>query len=433
MDIASRRTALHRTAPHRIARTPLGLALAVTLMVALPASSAPPPGPPTQVWIDVATHGMAGMPDLGIMGGVASRMMGGDKGPQAYPQSRHIPASMGKVLDIAMYNSLRPGMAAEQFVPAGLAVGKSLPLVPPSGSPSEKGPLDTLEDSEVTIRQYWGCSAAVGPGQPRVMTLKVKKGSLQKNGSLAPGLFVPDRDIDVDPNYALWPNQKNSRRVSDRSSMEGQHRIVGEGVPASLQFELGRNADFMPKISLESKGELADSIQLQWQPVDRSRGYFLHAMAMQDDRNFVMWSSAEVAGAGYDLLNYLTGSNVDKWIKQKVLLAPATTRCAVPKGIFKPTGKGGKDEAMAALNMIAYGPETNLAWPERPADPKQPWKPEWNVRVRTKSTTTAMLGMDLGDLGGVEDGASGDGQGKEPQQEQEGGAKKLLRGLLRKF
>ena len=406
---------------------PLCLALATTLLVALPASSAAPAGPPTQVWIDVATHSMAGMPDLGIMGGLAGRMMGGGKGPQGYPQSRNIPSSMGKVLDIAMYNSLRPGVPAEQFVPAGLAVGKSLPLLPPPPPPSaEEHPSGKTGDVEVTIRQYWGCGAAVGPGQPKVMTLKIKNGALQTNGSLAPGLFVPDRDIDVNPNYALWPNQKNSKRVSDRSSMAGQHRIVGEGVPASLQFELGNHADFMPKIALDSQGELGDSIQLKWQPVDRARGYFLHAMAMQDERNFVVWSSANVPGAGMELINYLPGSNIEKWLKQKVLLAPATTRCAIPQGIFKPTGKS-ENGGMAALNMIAYGPETNITWPERPADPKQPWKPEWNVRVRTKATTTAMLGMDLSGMSS-DPGASPDGQ--QPD-EKEGKGKKLLRGLLR--
>ena len=81
---------------------------------------------------------------------------------------------------------------------------------------------------------------------------------------------------------------------------------------------------------------------------------------------------------------------------------------------------------MAALNMIAYGPETNITWPERPADPKQPWKPEWNVRVRTKATTTAMLGMDLSGLSS-DPRASPDGQ--QPD-EKEGKGKKLLRGLL---
>lgn len=409
-------------------RHPLCLALATSVLVALPASSAPPAGPPTQVWIDVATHSMAGMPDMGMMGGFANSMMGGGKGPQGYPQSRNIPASMGKVLDIAMYNSLRPGVAAEQFVPTGLGVGKSLPLLPPVSQPqADERTSGKIDDVEVTIRQYWGCGTAVGPGQPKVMTLKVKNGAMQATGSLAPGLFVPDRDIDVNPSYALWPNQKNSKRVSDGSSIVGQHRIVGDGVPASLQFELGQVADFMPKIALQSQGELADSIQLQWQPVDRARGYFMHAIAMQDERNFVVWSSADVAGAGAELLNYLPGSSVDKWIKQKVLLAPATTRCAIPQGIFKPTGQQAEAGGVAALNMVAYGPETNLAWPQRPADPKQPWKPEWNVRVRTKATTTAMLGMDLS---AMDTGTSSDPN--QPPKEEEGVGKKLLKGLLKR-
>ena len=407
---------------HRI----LALALAATL-VALPAASQQGKGPKTQVYIDVATHEFAGMPSLGGLGGFMMRRMGGDKGPQGYPESRRVPGMTGKYLDIALYNGLKPGVEATQFVPAGLDVGKSLPLVPPVAQPSEHGQYDPKNvDVDVTFYQYWGCGAAVGPGQPKVFHVKMKDGQMQSSGGMAPGLFVPDRDIDVNPNYALWPNQKNSKRVSDRSSMAGQHRIVGEGVPASLQFELGNHADFMPKIALDSQGELGDSIQLKWQPVDRARGYFLHAMAMQDERNFVVWSSANVPGAGMELVNYLPGSNIEKWLKQKVLLAPATTRCAIPQGIFKPTGKS-ENGGMAALNMIAYGPETNITWPERPADPKQPWKPEWNVRVRTKATTTAMLGMDLSGMSS-DPGASPDGQ--QPD-EKEGKGKKLLRGLLR--
>jgi hypothetical protein len=84
---------------------------------------------------------------------------------------------------------------------------------------------------------------------------------------------------------------------------------------------------------------------------------------------------------------------------------------------------------MAALNMIAYGPETNSAWPPKPADPKAPWNPEWDVRVRSKSTSTAMLGMDLS---GANPGPrTNDGQ--QPPQEKEGKGKKLLKGLLGHF
>ena len=415
-------------------RTPLTLALATALVVALPASSAPPAGPETQVWIDVATHSMAGMPDMGMLGGLAGKMMGGGKGPQGYPQSRNIPATQGHVLDIAMHNRLKPGVPAEQAVPAGLGVGKSLSLLPPlPGKDVEERKEHEMHDIEVTIRQYWGCGATVRPGQPKVMTLKVRNGQFQQDGSIAPGLFVPDRDIDVNPSYALWPNLKNNKRVGERSSMVGQHRITGDGVPASLQFELGQNADFLPKIALQTRGELTDSIGLSWQPVDRAKAYFLNAIAMQDEHNFTVWSSAEVPGAGHELVNYLTGSYIDKWLKQKVLLPPGTTTCAIPQGIFKTTAKGGEQGGFASLNMIAYGPETNLTWPPKPTDPKQPWDPEWNVRVRTKATTVAMLGMDFGDMGGMPaDEGNGDGK-RDPEKKEEGGAKKLLRGLMRNF
>ena len=154
-------------------RHPVPLVLATALLVALPASSAPS-GPPTQVWIDVATHQMAGMPDLGALGGMANRMMG-NPGPKGYPQSRGIPASTGKLLDIAMHNRLRPGTPAEQLVPAGLDVGKSLPLLPPPpGERHEERPGHTQPDAEITLRQYWGCGTTVRPGQPKVATFKLK-------------------------------------------------------------------------------------------------------------------------------------------------------------------------------------------------------------------------------------------------------------------
>lgn len=412
-------------------RRPLPLAIACTLLAAFPAS-AQKATVETQVWIDVATHTMAGMPDLGVMGGLAGRMLGGAQGPQAYPQSRNLPAGQGKLLDIALLNRLQPGTPAEQRVPAGLGVGTSLALLPPPpGTESGSGGEGTLEDIEVTIRQYWGCGTSVRPGQPKVVTLRIKDGRFGMDGGLAPGQFVPDRDVDPSPRHALWPNSDNRKRVPERASMVGQHRITGAGVPASLQFELGQNADFMPKIALETQGELSGSIATQWQPVDRARAYFLNAMAMQDARNFVMWSSAEVAGAGHELMNYLPGASIDRWLAQKVLLAPSTTRCAIPQGIFQSTGRG-EHGGMASLNLIAYGPETNLVWPPKPADPKQAWDPEWNVRVRTKSTASAMLGLDLSGLSGMEGAEDEDSEGEPPQQE-EGKGRRLLKGLLRSF
>lgn len=412
-------------------RRTLPLAIACTLLAAIPAS-AQKASVETHVWIDVATHTMAGMPDLGLLGGLAGRMAGAGMAPQGYPESRNIPGAQGKLLDIAMLNTLQPGTRAEQQVPAGLGVGKSLALLPPPPGQDVRQPDEReVGDVEVTIRQYWGCGAGVRPGQPKVMTLRIRDGKAGVDGGLAAGLFVPDRDVDASPQHALWPNIDNRRRVSERSSLVGQHRITGPGVPASLQFELGANADFLPKIALQVQGELAGSVATQWQPVERARAYFLNAIAMQDTRNFVVWSSSEVAGAGHELMNYLTGTQVDRWLGQKVLLAPSTTRCAIPKGIFQSSGRG-EHGGMASLNLIAYGPETNIVWPPKPADPKQPWDPEWNVRVRTKSTASAMLGLDLSGMSGM-DGADDEDSGEEPAQQEEGKGKRLLKGLLRNF
>lgn len=416
-------------------RRPLTLAIAATLLAALPAASAPPPGPKTQVYIDVSTHVMAGMPDLGVFGRFASGMAGGrEDGAKHWPVSRRIPGSPGKTIDMAMYNALAPGAEAQALVPSGLGAGKSLTLLQPTTPPGRDERTEKpTPDVEVTIHEYWGCSATPRAGQPKTFKLKMKQGQLETQGALGKPLHVPDRDIDGLPPFVLWPNHKNRVRLplTDGASLAGAHRITGNGVPASLQYEVGANADFLPKLQLQTQGELTDAIALSWPTVDRARAYFIYGMGFRSEREFVIWSSADVAGAGYDLVNYLRGGEVDNWLKQKVLLPAGATACTVPKGIFA----GGKPAAgaepgangMGTLSMVAYGPETSITWPPRPSDPKAPWNPEWNVRIRTKSTATAMLGIDFA---GTMQGADSE---ERPQQDEEKPKKGLFRNLLKQL
>lgn len=409
--------------------------IAIAAAIAIPASSAPPSGPETQVWIDVSTHNMAGMPDMGGLGRFGMGMMGGKGAELTYPSARYA-AMTGQYLDIALHNSLKPGVEAMDAVPSGLKLGKSLPLVPPTPQPAargEPGAPGQLPEGQITVLEYWGCGAAVRPGQPKKLTVQSKGGSIAASGGISAGKYAPDRDIDATPAYAVWPNRKNGKRVPDGASLAGAHQISGDGVPASLKFELDRNADFMPKIALSTKGQASDAITVGWQPVDRARAYFLTAFAMQDKNTMVLWSSAETGGAGQGLMQYLTGSYIDRWLKEKVLLAPSATSCTIPKGIFAASGNApaeGGMGGMGMLGMIAYGPETNLVWPPKPADPKEAlkWDPEWNVRVRTKSTASAMLGMDLS---GVQ--VDRDSDSTDQKQEQESKGKKLLKGILRNF
>ncbi|MBS0200944.1 MAG: hypothetical protein JSR70_10885 [Proteobacteria bacterium] len=409
------------------------MALAVVAISTVSAAGNAPQGPKTRVWIDVDTHTMAGMPDMGGLGGFMMRRMGGDKGSQLYPTTRRAPTMSGQYLDIAVHNALRPGVEAQDAIPAGLDMGKSLLLLPPQREEGRTGSShDTPPDVEFKVMEYWGCSATVRSGQPKVFTMRMKSGGVQTTGSLSQNRRFADRGIDPTPEYALWPNRKDGQRVPDGASLAGSHQISGDGIPASLKFELQHNADFMPKIALSSQGELKDAVALNWQPVERAQGYFLRAFSMPDQHTMVLWSSAEVSGAGDDLLDFLAGGDVSRGLKERVLLPTSANSCTIPKGIFaantQASGRGGAGgmAGMGMLSMVAYGPETDIAWPPKPANPKQAWAPEWSVRVRTKSTAGAMLGMNLSG-----NNAQSRQDGKPPEQESTG--KKLLKGLFRKF
>jgi hypothetical protein len=370
--------------------------------------------------MDVATHDMAGMPDMGGLGRAAAGMFGGAGAQNTYGATRY-GAMPGRYVDIALLNQLNPGVEAEDLVPAGLQLGTSLPLVPPKAEvrePSAAGdPNSRMQDASTRILIYWGCGTTVRPGQPKEIRIDVKDGQVKASGAMQ-GRYVPDRSANVNPSYALWPNERSRKAVPEGASLVGQHRIAGAKVPESLKFTLDQSQDFMPKIALASSGDVARGQTWSWQPVPRARGYFLHAFGTRDDA-MVLWSSSETADVGMGVIDYLPPATIDRWISEKVLLPASATSCAMPAGVFasegSPQGGGGM------MRMIAYGPESNIAWPPKPADPKLAWNPEWNVRVRTKSTTTAMLGMDLGAMG----------QGQPQQQPQEKKSmKKLLKGLL---
>lgn len=433
-------------------RTTALFALSATLL-ALPAASQQGKTPPVNLYIDVLTHDMAGMPDMGGMlgglGGFMARRMGGaEQGRPTYPTTRS-GGLTGQYLDMALLNTLKPGVAVEDQIPAGLQLGKSLTLVPfePSTSGKDTSGPGKVPDVEVRISEYWGCGAGIRPGQPKVATFKVKGGdtpidpknpmagmqgiAVEASGSLSKGLYALDRDIDLKPGYVYWPNRQYGKQVPSGARLAGQHRISGDGIPASMQFQVEQAADFMPRLALRTQGGLDQAIALEWPSVERARAYFITAMHMQmlGEHAFALtvWSSADVPGAGSQLHTYLGGGTVDKWLKQKVLLPASTTSCSIPQGIFAGASnlQGQQMTMPAMLMMTAYGPESWITYPPRPADPKQAWNPEWSVRLRARSTTTAMLGLDFGGMPRMDGGEDGP-----PPPQKKPSMKGLLKGLL---
>ena len=435
-------------------RHALYLAFAATL-VALPASSQQNKNPPTNLYIDVLTHNMAGMPDMGgMMGGLggfmARRMGGADTGKPTYPTTR-AGGMTGQYLDIALHNSLKPGIEAADQIPGGLKLGKSLTLIPIDPTKPTQGstPPGRIPDVTVKITEYWGCGASVRKGQPKVASFTIKGGNksidpnnpmgsmqgvdFQQSGSLSKTIPVQDRDIDLKPGWVYWPNRKHGKQVPNGARLAGDHRITGDGIPASMQFQVQETADFMPKLALRTQGEMTDAIGLSWPTVERARGYHITGMHMQvlGENSYAMtlWSSAEVPGAGQDLHTNLSAGQLDKWLKQKVLLASTATSCTIPKGIVAGTSnvEGQQATMPGMLSMTAYGPESWITYPPKPADPKLPWNPEWSVRLRARSSASAILGLDFG---GMQQMESEEGEGQQESQQKKPGMKGLLKGIL---
>jgi hypothetical protein len=282
-----------------------------------------------------------------------------------------------------------------------MRMGESLPLIPPPQAvPREREPGEVpdeirRETPKGRMLIYWGCGESVRPGQPRVIDLA--RGNPADFAAAFAGRHAADRGARISPQHVLYPNERSRNSLPRDSSLVGEHRVQGEGVPATMKFTLGEAQNLMPPIDLRSRGALQDSVALSWSAVPYARAYYLHAMGQVGD-DTVMWSSAETGDSGMGLFDYLPNATIDRWVKEGVLLKPEATACAVPKGIFA-GGASGRRAGGAMLRMIAYGSESNIAYPPRPTDPRATWEPEWAVRVRVKSNTMAMLGEELGGRG----------------------------------
>ncbi len=411
------------------------LALPVAVGAQAPKQVVKPPV--AQAWIDVATGAGFGMPGMGagasganpmaMLGGLFGRASG--SGGNTFGQTQPVPA--GRWVDITLYTRQNPQLAeAEAQVPAGF-LAPALKLQAPR---QIKGSAPEPDDEKVVEGEYerpkgrmllyWGCGETVRAGQPRVVDF-----ATATPADLA-RFFQSRRATQRGAHSAVgrpvWPSPDDARMVPDGASLAGEHAFSGIGVPEGFRFRIPAAQDLMPPISLKQQDK-GGATKLEWEALPTARAYFIAGMGAGEGKDggeveMVIWTSSEQPDIGFGLMDYQTNAAVDRWLKEQVLLAPKTTACAVPKGVF--TGQG------AMLRMIAYGNELNLAHPPRPADPKVAWEPQWAVKVRVKSQTGAMLGMEMPGMPGTP------GQDPERQPEPETkapalpGVKDVLKGIF---
>ena len=349
--------------------------------------------PQAQAWIDVATYSGMGMPGMGAAGGnplgALGGLFGGGAGAAKNSFGQTQTGAAGRWVDVTLMTRANPSLAeAQQAVPAGF-LSPALKLQ----SPKEVRTPAPRDDDDKVVEQdyerpkgklllYWGCGATVRPGQPKVLDMATASATDMAK------FFVSRRATQRGAHSAVgrpvWPSPADERMVPDNASLVGEHQFSGSGVPEGFRFQIQAAQDLMPALQMQQVDQ-GGATDLTWAALPTARAYFIAGMGAAKQDEMVIWTSSEVPEAGFGLIDYQTNAAVDRWLKEKVLLAPATTHCAVPKGVFP--GQGGM------LRAIAYGNELNLAPPPRPADPKAVWEPVWAAKLRVKSVATVMLGM----------------------------------------
>jgi hypothetical protein len=382
-------------------RKSVSLVVAATAVLAAgPATSQVPPRqvvkpPIAQAWIDVATFsGMSmgmGMGGGDMMNQTLSSLMGGGHDAKAefgYTET----GTAGRWMDVTLYTSRNTNLAeALQNVPDGTGLAPTLKLqsprkarpVPPSDDePEEWHP----EKPKGKLVMYWGCSETVKPGQPRVLDLSTA--TLGELAKFFESRRATKRGAHLAAGRPVWPSRDDQRALGDGASIAGEHAFTGDGVPEGFKFTIPAAQDIMPPMQVR-QSDAGTATMLEWTAIPYARAYFLATMGGLPDggEGMVIWTSSELPDSGMGLFDYQTNPAVDKWVKDKVLLSPSITRCAVPK---EAAGQG-------MLRAIAYGTELNMAYPPRPTDPAIAWEPEWNVKIRVKSMATTMMGMEGGD------------------------------------
>jgi len=366
--------------------------------------------------------GRGGRPSMGAMMGM---MMGGGGGG----------AQHGLILQLGSSRKAPGEPQAEHLPPQNLGAGSSLPLLTPRAQPSQR-----TEETPSMPREYqkpkgkmlifWGCGDHARPNQPVVIDF-----AQMADGKMPAGLEALSRGLGVTPmqppsptrnaTYGEWPNEKTRTTVPGQGSLIGAHTVRG-GYTPDINFTLSQNQDFLAPLQLTTNavGPMGSG-QLGWNPVAGAGGYLATAIGGGGDKEtVVLWTSSEIQASAFALPDYLSNSDLARLVANKALMTPQTTSCAVPREMVQAAPQ-------ALVQLAAYGQETNLSYPARPADPRVPWNIEWTVKVRYKSQTGGLLGMAMpGGMAGDDDqGPRGQRGQQQPKPRGRPGLGDVLRGL----
>ena len=383
--------------------------------LAIGAPGQPETGPVAVYWMSVSTSaGMGGM-------------MGGGQRPSMSQMMNPNAASHTLTLQLGSQQHPQGDPSAEHDPPPGLMAGPVLPLLTPQAQTpvhdeTPPGPPAQYQQPKGKILIFWGCGEHAGPGQPYVIDFA----NMGANGQAGQQYASLMRSIAINPmqppspsrntTYGEWPNQQSNTQVPPNGSLVGDHLVRGDYTP-DIHFSLGPDQDFMPAFQMTTnERNPSGSASLGWQPMAQARGFFatmFGASGRDGGRDggggstIVMWTSSDVQAMAFGMPEYLSDSEISRLVGSHVLMPASQTECTIPEEAAQAAGES------AFYSMTAYGGEVNFAYPERPPAPR-PWHIDWTVKVRYRSATAGLVGVDMSQMMG-----SNDGERNHPPQQQQ--------------
>lgn len=378
----------------------LGSAAALFSVAALSQTAA---SGPVRYAMDAAT--MSGLGAMGSGGGGMGAIMGMMRGgPPEAVRTLELHHGAG---------TTAPTPQADHFMPQGAGLGESVRLIAPTREQGE-GEMEFQRPSG-RLLIYWGCGARAAPGQPVVIDF-----AKLAAGQMPPGLFMNAVDLPEDwqvsvansRTYTSWPNGKDNKTVPAKGSLIGAHRIAAN-YAKDINFTLGE--DFMPPLQASTSDAAGGASLLAWKGLDKATGYYAWAIGAKDTGRggapveMVWWASSKDQAFGGPLWNWISPAGVRKLIAAGTVMPPEQRDCTIPAEVMKAAGEG------MMVNLQAYGPQADFAYPPRPADTRKPWKPEWIARVRFRSSTMLIPGMEGMGMGRADAEDSSTGEAPKPR------------------
>lgn len=363
-----------------------GTGVTAALLSATALSQSAAPGP-VRYAMDAAT--MSGMGAMMGGGGGLGAIMGMMRGG---------PSQAVRTLELHHgAGTTAPKPEAIHFMPKGAGLGASVKLLPPPPQGKGKGEREgemQFQRPSGRLLLYWGCGERAPKGQPVVIDF-----ARLAKGEIPPGLFMSGVDLAEDwqvgiansRTYTSWPNGNDNKSVPATGSLLGAHRIAAN---YSKEIAFTLSEDFMPPLQASTSSAAGGGSKLAWTGLDKATGYYAWAIGTKDrgrggaPSEMVWWASSKQQAFGGPLWNWISPAGVRKLIAAGTVMPPEQRDCTIPAEVIKASG-----EALM-ISLQAYGPQADFAYPPRPADTRKAWNPEWIARVRFRSSTMLIPGME---------------------------------------